>query len=88
MKFINSFGNYVVVASEVSEKKTVGRLSIIEESPLVKGVVLADSENLYVDDLILFFRNKGTSVGHGLPDNVVAVFLDDVVAVVQDDEDV
>jgi len=85
MKFKKSVGEYLVVASEVSTKKT-GRLSIVEEDTFVKGKVLCANGEIDVDDVVLFGRLKGTPVGNGFPANVVVVALEDVVAIVEEDE--
>lgn len=84
MRFFNSVGKFLIVASEVSAPKSGGKIHVLDDSVFSKGKVIAypDGEcEVSTDDDILFFRKDAIPVGHGLPVNVVVVPLDSVVGV-------
>lgn len=93
MKFFNSVGKYLIVASEVSAPKSGGKIHVLDDSEFSRGKVIVDPDgecgecdSFSVDDDILFFRRDAMPIGHGLPVNVVVVPFDSVVAILEDVE--
>lgn len=88
MEIYNSIGKYVIIASEATDKKS-GSIHFIDVDQIAKGVVMAepdDIDSINVDDEVLFIKADGIPIGHGLPQNVVAVKIDSIIAVIGSDE--
>ncbi|MFA5048362.1 MAG: hypothetical protein WC516_05075 [Patescibacteria group bacterium] len=87
MKFYHSVGRFLIVASEVVPPKSGGKIHVLEDSEFARGKVMAEPSEecksiVEVDDEILFVRKDGVPIGFELPQNVVVIPLDSVVAVI------
>lgn len=88
MNISHSLGKYVIIASEVTDKKS-GSIHLVDENQISKGVVMAepdDIDSISVDDEVLFIKADGIPIGHDFPPNVVAVNIESIIAVIGSDE--
>lgn len=88
MNIYNSIGKYVIIAAEVTNKKS-GSIHLVDENQISKGIVIAETEDINsvsVDDEVLFVKADGIPIGHDMSPNIVAVKIDSIIAVIGSDE--